>query len=107
MGLTDNLTVKTNHKPRPKLRWDELTDDERAELDYVDTDDKRDEWEGFRYRGSVYDLGDGFELAPDSIKAHGFDGWQTQSYFDGIAVQYFDKDGEYRYDDVVVAHVFW
>ena len=99
------LHVVTNWHKRPKIYWHELTKNEREQFDYIKEDEL--EWfSGFRYRGSVYDLGE-FEIAPDIIKREGFDGWQTQSYFDGIAVMYFDREG-YEYDDaVIVAHIHW
>lgn len=105
--MHDKLNIVTNYHWRDKVYWHDLTDEERADFNYVKTDDERDGWEGFRYRGSVYDLNDGFEPAPDAIRRHGFDGWEPQSYFDGIAVRYFDTDGNYVDDAVVVAHFHW
>lgn len=106
----DTVNIVTNFHPRPVLGWDDLTDDERADLDYV-TD--TEEWWGFRYRGSVYDLHE-FERVPktgriaDALRRHNFVGWQTQSYFDGIAIRWTDRDDEWLEDGcVAVAHVHW
>lgn len=98
----DTYHVVTNHHPRPVLDWHDLTDEERDDLGY-DGDGNT----FFRYRGSIYDLNE-FEAAPDRIKALGWDGHQTQSYFDTVAVRWFDEDGNYLgYDEVVVAHIHW
>lgn len=104
----DAYNVVTNHHHRPVLNWSDLTPKEQGWFDYISERGDVDGASFFRYRGSVYDLGDGFEVAPDSIRALGFDGWQTQSYFDGIAVRWFDEDGNYHGDEsVVVAHIHW
>lgn len=100
-----NLTVVTNNHTRPLRRRDEIPVDVAQEwFDYVDENDFSARF--FNYRGSWYDL-HVFEVAPSSIKALGFDAEQAQSYFDCIAVRYFDREG-YEYDDeVVVAHIHW
>ena len=93
----------TNHHDRPLLSGHELTDAERAELDYVDwaaVERGEGSWEGFRYRGSIYDLAE-FEAAPAEMR-HLWQGWQTSSYFDAVAVRFGLEEGT-----VVVAHVHW
>lgn len=99
-----DVNVVTNWHPRPILSDFDLTAAERADLDYVDWDAVErgeDSWSGFRYRGSLYDLGQ-FERSTGTI-ASDWDGWQTQSAFDAVAVKYVSL-----YDDMlVVAHLHW
>lgn len=78
------------------------------EFDYVGFNPAFDEYympRFFKYRNSYYDSHE-FERSPDAIKALGYDGFQSSSYFDGIALAYFDKDG-YDLDGVIVAHIHW
>lgn len=98
------LNVVTNHNARPILFGWEIAADERAELDYVDwqgVDEGAESFSGFRYRGWVYDLSE-FEPATGDIAALGYDGFQSSSYFDGIAVRYVEN-----YEGIVVAHIHW
>lgn len=61
--------------------------------------------QGFEYRGELYAIEE-FQVAPDWLKAKGFDAWQPESAFSAVAIQYFDKEG-YEREGVVVAHVHW
>ena len=81
--MNDTMTIKTNNVPRDVVYWYELTDAERAEFDYLDSDDAQCSASFFRYRGNVYDLGE-FMVSP--IK--GWDGIRNDSYFSGILVRY-------------------
>ena len=59
--MTDTTTVRTNNVPRDILDASELTQKERAEFDYLDWDalaEGNDSASFFRYRGTVYDLGE-------------------------------------------------
>ncbi len=107
----DAYNVVTNGHPRPVLDWSDLTEAEREEFDYITGSEQEDFAASFfRYRGETYDLGDGFLIAPDPIKALGFDEWQTTSYFDGLAVRRFDEDGRdtvHTEGTVVIAHIHW
>ena len=91
--MNDTMTIKTNNVPRYVLYWYELTDAERAEFDYLDSDDAQASASFFRHRGSVYDLG---EFMVSSIK--GWDGIRSDSYFSGILIRYVED-----YERIVVA----
>lgn len=107
MWQPDEYNVVTNHHHRPVLNWSDLTPKEREWFDYISERGDVEAASFFRYRGSVYDLGE-FEVAPDSIRALGFNAHTTQSYFDAVAVRIFDGDGNYHGDEsVVVAHIHW
>jgi len=109
-------TLVTNYKPRPLVTWNDLPDDEtRRDFAYVvdnhmaengAVDEMAYDARFFKYRGAWYDSQE-FESAPHSIRRHGFDGVQTQSYFDCIALRYFDNDGEMYLDEIIVAHIHW
>lgn len=90
----DKITIRTNHKPRDVLRWWDLTDKERKEFDYLDTDEKRDCAEFGRYRGWVYDLHDmergwGQMAMPESLK--GWDNYLSDTYFSGILIRWVEE----------------
>lgn len=82
-----------------------------SEFDYVDADELAvtgEDWTPrfFNYRGGWYDTHE-FERVGHDIAALGYDDWQTQSYFNCVAVGYFDADG-YAYDSAVrVAFIHW
>ena len=91
------LTIKTNNQPREILSGFALTEKERAEFDYLEN---IDESSFFRYRGTVYDLGEFMRIdnMPD------FDGWHgyaSDSFFSGILVKFTDCN-----DGVIVATYF-
>ena len=81
------------------------------EFDYIDTAEQIEngmEWSPrfFNYRGDWYDTYE-FEGGSHDIKAMGYDDWQTQSYFNCVAIGYFDKEG-YAFDSAVrVAYIHW
>lgn len=96
-------TLKCNYHVRDKVYWWDLTDKERKWFDYVEDPD----WfEGFRYRGEVYDLGE-FARASSDVLAMGFDGMMSESAFSAVVVGYFDKDGYEYGDGVVVGYLHW
>jgi len=85
------LKIVTNNQPRDVLYWHELTDKERAEFDYLDTEEKQVERSFARFRGVTYDLGD-FERLPDYAPNYEamrkWDGYQSDSFYSGVLVKY-------------------
>lgn len=82
--------ITTNNVPRPVIDALELVPAERAQFDYLDWNAIRDGSDGatfVRYRGELIDLGD-MPLAPDAIRALGWDGFVSDTYFSGIVVRY-------------------
>lgn len=96
--------VKCNNVPRLKTYGFELPTDVRKEFDYL-SDEEFETREFVQYKGEWYDLGDVL-LAPDSIAALGFQGFNSDTFFSGIGFRYFDKEGNYMDDHVVVALIF-
>jgi hypothetical protein len=78
------VKVITNNAPRNLVYGYELTAKERAEFDYIKSDEI-DTHDFFRYRGNVYDPHE-FMCAPDDMKP--WQGYQGDSYFSGIVIRY-------------------
>lgn len=99
--------ITTNHHVRETIDGWNVPADVRAEFDYVDWEaiDKGEDSRDFvKYRGQWVDLSD-VMVAPDSLKALGWDGFNADSYWSGLAFRYFDRDG-YELDGVVIASVY-
>lgn len=90
----------TNGQERPVLSWHDLTDKERAELDYRDTDEKRDDFSGFRYRGNVYDLSE-----THSGRSDGWDGFYNDTYFSGVCYRFPVDNPGTRFAETVTDYV--
>lgn len=78
----------------------DLTPAEREDFDYLDWNALElgeDSREFARYRGEVCDLGD-VMLAPNSMRVDGWDGFNSDSFWSGIAFRYFDEEGNYTVD---------
>jgi hypothetical protein len=88
-------TITTNHVPRDILDGYELSADERADFDYIDwtaIDAGEDSASFFRYRGSLYDLGE-FSTTygmPEFSPLRQWDGYLGESFFSAIVVRYCD-----------------
>lgn len=83
------LEIVTNNHARPILDWFELTPQERAAFDWMESPEESGA-AFFRYRGSVYSLAD-FMRAGDAFPA--WDGYESDSYFSGTLVR-LSSDGE-------------
>jgi hypothetical protein len=98
--------VTTNNVPRPIVNAWELSDADRAEFDYLDwpaIERGEGSAEFFRYKGTLYDLGEFSRvIAPDSVRHHpmecaasefqGWDGYQGDSFFSGLLIRYADRE---------------
>ena len=87
--MTDGLAkveITTNHHRRPVLGWHELTEQERADFDWLEMP----EYASFaRYRRSTYNLGD-----LDSVRQEfrGWHGYVPESRWSGTLVRFNDDD---------------
>lgn len=84
------MTIKTNNRFRDLIHWYDLSEKERKEFDYLDTEDRQAEAEFVRYRGWIYDLGE-FQIIPRNCNWIGFEKWSgylSDSYFSGIVIRY-------------------
>lgn len=94
-------TFRTNNVPRPLLEVSDLTPAERATVD-----DLEDDATVFRYRGDIIALDD-IMVAPDDLKAEGYDGYSAWSIGNGIAVRFFDREGNaLDYGDAIVVAAY-
>lgn len=85
-----DIVIRTNNVPRDLVYAWELSQKERAEFDYLDwqsIEDGRDSATFFRYKGTLYDLGE-FLRAGDTFAA--WDGYRSDSYFSGLVVRLVD-----------------
>lgn len=104
--------VKSNYQPRPLYAIDELpigiAEEWFAYAIPADLENDAIDFSArfFEYRGSWYDVNE-FESVVNDFKVMGWDGVQTESHFSAVVVQWFNVDGEYRYDEIVVGYVHW
>jgi hypothetical protein len=97
--MSDDLRIITNNVPRLIIDAYELTEDERAQFDYLDwnaIDDGRDSATFTRYRGALIDLGE--YVVTDLAD---WDGIHHDSYFSGTLVRFTDD-----HDHVVMARYY-
>jgi hypothetical protein len=89
--MSDELTIKTNNRPRALVFGYELSPKERAEFDYIKPDDL-DCHEFVRYRGWTYDTAE-FMRVPSVPEFSRWHGYISDSAFSGVLIRY-TKDME-------------
>jgi hypothetical protein len=87
----------TNNRARDLLSFYELTEEQRAEFDYLDDEEEHYSLRFFMFRGMVWDAHE-FERSDMTS----YDGVQGQSYFDAVAIRYVEDQQR-----VVVSHLTW
>lgn len=96
------MEIRTNNVPRWTCDWYELTDAEKKEFDYLDTEEAQDDATFFRYKGCVYDLGEFIRTEEDGeLREAGWIGISSQSAFHAVVVKLVNGD-----DQVIVGQVF-
>jgi hypothetical protein len=87
--------IYCNNIPRLIIDAYQLTAKERAEFDYLDwqaIDNGEDSADFFRYKGSLYHLGDVMYINPKELPSDsvlkGWDGYCGDSFFSGVLVRY-------------------
>jgi hypothetical protein len=86
-NMANAITIKTNKIPRKIIHWYELTDKERKDFNYLDTEQKQDEAEFMRYRGQVYNLHNmerGYGTSEIPAQFAPWDDYLSDSAFGGI-----------------------
>ena len=79
------MQIITDHKSRFTIDGFELSENERAQFDYID---EPENGLFFRYRGELYDVGEFTRVPKDSpLALCGFDGLHIDTYFSGIAIK--------------------
>lgn len=90
-----DITIRTNNIPRDVLGWHDLTARERAEFDYLDTDQRRDDAQFIRYRDVAYDLGEFTSLSVTGTpEFKPWDGVHADSHFSGVLIRYYGRNFE-------------
>lgn len=75
------MKIITNNQPRPLLDWNNLTEKEQAEFDWLGPNE-RVAMDFFRYKGQVYCLN---EFERDA--SNGWDGFYGHTFFSGVFVK--------------------
>jgi len=94
--------ISTNNVPRPVIDAYELTASERAKFDYLDwnrIEIGEDSASFFRYRDSLYDLGDAQRITETMTSLSGWHGFYGESYFSAVVFRYSDD-----FEHVTVGH---
>ena len=106
------LKIRTNNVPRLVLDWDQLTDAEKKNFDYLKTRDEKISASFVRYKGWAYDLGEFLRWeSPEPKEMHKWDGYSSDSYFSGVLMRYarepWGKDGSIVDSDHVVMATYF
>lgn len=84
--------ITTNNHRRELVSFAELPEAALADFDYVEGEDRLSP-RFVKYRGDWYDTGD-VMIAPDSIRALGWDGFNPDSYWSGMVYRFFEPGTE-------------
>lgn len=100
---THRLTITTNNQPRDILHWHDLSDKERDDLDYLDTEERKEQASFFRYKGEIYHIEDSMTTYGTELYDYGWQGVYSDSFFSGVVFKY--PDG-WNYDQVIVGRFY-
>ena len=89
--MPDSITVRTNNVPRDLIDWNDLTEKEQAEFDYIEEPEYANQ-RFFRYRGNTYDINEFESVRGDRRALRGWHGFSADSYFSGILVKLVDDN---------------
>lgn len=81
------MRIITNKHQSEILYWCDLTDKERQEFDYLNSEERQQEASFVRYRGATYDLGE-FLRCHNTQEFAWWHGYQSDTYFSGILCRY-------------------
>jgi len=89
--IMSSLVIKTNKHRYPIIYWHELTNKERKDFDYLETEEEQAQASFVRYRKTVYLLSDFMHINHEVFK--GWSGHHSDSFFSGILIK-LAEDGE-------------
>ena len=95
------MKIVTNNQPRPLLDWHDLTYVEKAEFDWLETEEEQCSASFFRYRGFTYCLGEFTRTDPDG-ELSDWDGVTPESYFSAVLIKFIHGID----DEIVVGRCF-
>jgi len=90
------ITITTNYHWHDFIYGFELSDKEKEQFDYIDSEDTR---YFIRYRDMVYDLNEFSPIANYPGTPKQFDGWNNylpDSFFSGILIKFSEDYEQYR-----------
>ena len=98
------LKVHCNNGIRPLVCYLCLPKEVAEDFDYMASKDldERVQARFVFYKGSWYDVYDCDPKVADEFAALGFGGQQSDSYFSGVIFKFFDTEGKYLEDEVIV-----
>lgn len=107
------VTIVTNNHRRELLAGYEIPENVWTEFfgylgEYSESNENAMSQRFFRYGDWWYDVNDGFERTSDVLQNAGFDGFQADTYFSGVAIRYIldeDKGGSPDYNVIVAARI--
>jgi len=91
--MSDSLRIFCNNIPRPIVYGYELSEKEREEFDYYDSEEL-DYAMFFRYKGEVYDMGEFMRMPKYNPFPSVWAGYMSDSYFSGILIRFPEDDDE-------------
>lgn len=84
------MEIKTNNQWREFIYWNNLTEKEQLEFDYMDTEEQENAT-FLRYRNWVYSLDCFMRINKDSPFPK-WDGYYSDSFFSGVLIKLSDDD---------------
>lgn len=102
------MEIISNHHQRELLHWRQLTEKERSEFDWLDTPERQQEVDFFRYKGWTYCLDEFMAMGTMYSASNPFgapwQGYLNDTFFSGILIYYPDQD--YYWNDGIVVGRF-
>lgn len=81
------MKIITNNQPRPLLGWWDLTDKEKQDFDWLETEEEQFLAIFFRYKGQVYNLEEFVRPCRDGALSD-WDGLHATSAFAGVLIKF-------------------
>lgn len=95
------MKVRTNNVPRYLCNWYDLTEKQKSDMDWRDTEELQDAFLGFVFKGIVYDIQDFTVLDDTNYPVKGWNAAFSTSAFHAVVIKL--KASE---ETVVVGEVF-
>jgi len=96
------IEVRTNNQARLMIYWWDLTDKEKSNFDYLESEEDKSVANFIRYKNWIYDVSEFMHVTKDSPFYGKWDGYSNDSYFSGTLVR-FDPDDS---DRVIMASYY-
>jgi len=84
------IQIKTNNQIRHLLDWEDLSQKEKSEFDYIENPELDGLGRFVRYRGIVYDISE--FVVPSHNKLKEWDGVNNDTFFSGTLFKFADEN---------------